>query len=258
MDHVKAIRLGLKLGVAGIALVVLAWRKWKFQRRFANEQSISIASAPQGAVQLSGKAWAEKPMENLEGEKVAYLAWAIEKRTWGYARHWRTLHERARNTTLTLHDESGVVRIDTEGGRISLAKKTRPWNSLNLAQKSVVAEWVKRSEFALEAVKLPFLYRVTTQELTEGAQVTVCGYLETHGYNEIMRVANSGYHEAPSNLTHGILRTDANCELHIANADKARVISSLSKWIKLQLILGAIMIAAGAVCVGWGFLENEF
>jgi hypothetical protein len=135
--------MGVVFITMGTLLVFAAISVWKKRRQILDIGSIDISSAPQGMVELSGFAWAQNVLLNLDDRYCAYYMWQLQKEVRrGKKSSWDTVASGDCPGGFIIKDKSGAAWVSSEKSRFDIKGKYYPWGILNEAQKKRVYEWI--------------------------------------------------------------------------------------------------------------------
>ncbi len=165
----------LALAVLGWGLYA-AWRDFRRLRVLADTPTARIRSAPQGYVELAGRAAlmaGEPVLAPLSGLPCAWYRYRVEEKD---DRHrWRVVDRGLSDALFWLEDGAGRCAVDPEGAEVIKTRKD-VWYEQGPRQGEGLEWWLKGALRGFQAQ-----YRYTEQRIAAGEELHVLGRFRTVG-----------------------------------------------------------------------------
>lgn len=162
----------------------ILWRSLKNKqraRRFEDVQTISIGSAPQGHVEVSGFAWAEALDYGVESRGGVFLEWQLEKLvSKGEDSEWVVVAKGKRPSGFLVGDDTAAAWVDMTQGELDSKQTYVSWKKATPQQRKVFQSWVGPivdSSFPPSDTMFSTEYRMGIKTLPLGCPVVVQGHL---------------------------------------------------------------------------------
>lgn len=234
--------MGVVLMTMGAVFVFIGLSAWKKRRKIIDHETINISSAPQGLVEMSGFAWAQCIIKNLDERLCAYFRWELQKQVrHGKKTSWDRVAYGDYPGGFIIKDKSGAAWVSSEKTRFDTNGKHYLWGQLNENQKNRVLEWMGN-----EASKINFSlgrYRVQVKDIRLGSPVLAQGNFSTYkrlNFKILPGILefSEKYNKLQSNASYATQMMDANNDGHIDETEYMLAHSLSAESIQRKVVNG--------------------